>query len=123
MNTVLARSSAVKPLSQRKRKLRETSLVLMVAGIVAGLVGAVWIRRHQPKRYAPGEVSSDVTNELAKKLPPNAPKPVFLDVTKETGLSAFRNFAGPRTSQLPEDNGPGLAWGDFDNDGDDDLFL
>ncbi|MBK8001486.1 MAG: VCBS repeat-containing protein [Verrucomicrobia bacterium] len=24
---------------------------------------------------------------------------------------------------MPEDIGPGLAWGDFDNDGDDDLFL
>ena len=35
----------------------------------------------------------------------------------------FVTFTGERSSQLPEDMGAGLAWGDFDNDGDDDLFL
>jgi Tfp pilus assembly protein PilF len=48
---------------------------------------------------------------------------VFEDVTTDAGLSGFVVFRGDRTSQLPEDMGPGVAWGDFDNDGDDDLFL
>lgn len=56
-------------------------------------------------------------------LPPGAPQPLFTDVTKAAGLAAFRQFAGPRSSQLPEDMGSGLAWGDFDNDGLDDLFV
>ena len=44
-------------------------------------------------------------------------------MTEQAGLAEFRNFAGNRTSQLPEDMGSGVAWGDFDNDGYDDLFV
>ncbi|MCH7814610.1 MAG: CRTAC1 family protein, partial [Planctomycetes bacterium] len=39
-------------------------------------------------------------------------------------LPEFQHFNGhPRASLLPEDNGSGCAWGDFDGDGDDNLFL
>lgn len=58
-----------------------------------------------------------------KKLPAGAPQPLFTDVTKEAGLDGYREFQGARTSQLPEDMGAGVAWGDFDNDGLDDLFV
>ncbi|MEE9294652.1 MAG: CRTAC1 family protein [Phycisphaerae bacterium] len=39
-------------------------------------------------------------------------------------LPRFVHFNGhARASLLPEDNGSGCAWGDYDGDGDDDLFL
>ncbi|HET8668728.1 MAG TPA: VCBS repeat-containing protein, partial [Terriglobales bacterium] len=56
-------------------------------------------------------------------LPPGAPEPLLTDVTKTAGFGSFRQFQGPRSSQLPEDMGSGVAWGDFDNDGFDDLFV
>jgi hypothetical protein len=56
-------------------------------------------------------------------VPAEAPPPKLTDVTREAGLGAFRTFAGERSSQLPEDMGSGAAWGDYDGDGDDDLFL
>jgi len=56
-------------------------------------------------------------------LPAGAPEPLFTDVTRAAGLGSFRQFHGPRSSQLPEDMGSGVAWGDFDNDGFDDLFV
>lgn len=56
-------------------------------------------------------------------LPPGAPEPLLTDVTRAAGLGSFRQFLGPRSSQLPEDMGSGVAWGDFDNDGFDDLFV
>ena len=35
----------------------------------------------------------------------------------------FAHFSGRRSSQLPEDMGSGLAWGDYDGDGYPDLFV
>jgi Tfp pilus assembly protein PilF len=65
----------------------------------------------------------DALRDPGRKLPAGAPRPIFTDVTEEAGLTSFRQFDGARTSQLPEDMGSGLAWGDFDNDGNDDLFV
>lgn len=110
-------------------------------------------KENAAKEYTPGEVSADITHTISERaaqassaisvptaknevdaraaglrdpgraLPPGAPEPRFVDVTQAAGLASFRQFAGPRSSQLPEDMGSGVAWGDFDNDGFDDLFV
>ncbi|MAE60779.1 MAG: hypothetical protein CMJ49_05410 [Planctomycetaceae bacterium] len=44
------------------------------------------------------------------------------DATTAAGIN-FQHFPDTRRSVLPEDMGSGLAWGDYDGDGDADLFL
>lgn len=116
-------SSPTLPLSPRRRRLRLTLTVLTIAALFGVALAAVIFVKSRPAQYRPDEQSADITSELARNLPPDAPKPKFTDVTRSAGLGEFRNFTGVRTSEMPEDIGPGLAWGDFDNDGDDDLFL
>lgn len=107
---------------RRKRRLRKTAMIL--AGIaVVGTIAGVWIyRASRPEAYTPGEETEGITERLSKGLPSDAPDPTLVDVTAEAGLGGFASFAGTRTSQLPEDMGAGLAWGDYDKDGDEDLF-
>lgn len=110
-------------LSPRRRRLRWTLATLCAAFAISTLIGVAVYQRSRPAAYRPDEKPDDITNELARNLPPEAPRPRLTDVTREAGLGDFSNFSSDRTSQLPEDMGPGAAWGDFDNDGDDDLFL
>ena len=98
----------------------------MLAGglvVVLAVAGYFAYRATRPEVRRPGEALPEITRKLALDLPEEAPFPRFTDVTIEAGLGEFVTFRGDRTSQLPEDMGSGAAWGDFDDDGDDDLFL
>lgn len=139
--------------SKRLRRLGWTSAALLaLLGITAVVTWRIR-RDNQPDEYIPGEESRDITNvgadraaqpsvraaepakaavtgrtvdrllDPGKKLPGGAPQPLFTDVTMAASLDGFRQFQGARSSQLPEDMGSGLAWGDFDNDGLEDLFV
>ncbi len=96
-----------------------------MTGVGILVLGAfvLWHRSGQSKVYKPGTVSTGVTRELSHTAPSKAPSADFEDVTREAGLDEFRTFTGERSSQLPEDMGTGAAWGDYDLDGDQDLFL
>ncbi len=139
--------------SRRLRRLAWTAAALLVLVTITVIVTWRIRRENQPDEYVPGEASNDITDVAAdrgssktttaahpvtnaassrvvdrlldpgKKLPAGAPAPFLTDVTKEAGLASFRQFAGARTSQLPEDMGSGVAWGDFDNDGFEDVFV
>jgi tetratricopeptide (TPR) repeat protein len=130
-----------------------TTSTLAALVLVGVLVTWKVRRDNAPEEYTPGEASTDITTVVndrgaktqaaavptvknkvsprvvdplrdpGRKLPAGAPEPLFTDVTKAAGLASFRQFQGPRSSQLPEDMGSGVAWGDFDNDGLDDLFV
>ncbi len=140
-------------LSRRHRRIVWTGATLGSIALIAALAVWRVHKDSVEAEYTPGEASTDVTSVVGdrgarkaaapaaagstssaprrydplldpgRKLPPGAPEPRFTDATEAAGLGVFRQFNGARSSQLPEDMGSGLAWGDFDNDGYDDLFI
>ena len=139
--------------SRRMRRVVWTVSSLAVLLLIGGVVTWRIHKENEPEEYVPGEASKDITSVLSdrgaatksatfkavqhvvntrvvdrlldpgRKLPVGAPEPLFTDVSKAAGLAFFRQFEGSRSSQLPEDMGSGVAWGDFDGDGFDDLFV
>ena len=105
--------------SRRQRR----SLITAAASLAAvALVALGAFNRAAPAPYDPGAPAEGITSELERRVPGDYPRVRFVDAAGEAGLT-FRHFAGERSTQLPEDMGSGAAWGDFDNDGDDDLFI
>lgn len=151
--SVGATSPRIWPGSRRLRRVAWTASTFVVLLLIAAIVTWKIRKDHAPEEYLPGEASKDITSVLSERstpapavrpqavletansrvvdrlrdpgrsLPNGAPEPRFTDVTAAAGLGSFRQFQGARTSQLPEDMGSGVAWGDFDNDGLDDLFV
>ena len=107
---------------RRKRRLRRAAAILAGVAVVGTIAGVLIYRATRPEEYRPGEETEGITERLSRGLPEDAPEPKLVDVTDEAGLGGFVSFTGTRSSQLPEDMGSGLAWGDVDNDGDEDLF-
>ncbi len=105
-----------------KRRRRLTFTIVLGTVFIGVLIGFFMHRSSKKETYTPGEKIEGLTSELTRNLPDNYPKVRFSDVTEEVGIQ-FHHFPGVRSIQLPEDMGSGAAWGDYDNDGWEDLYI
>lgn len=105
-----------------KRKRRLTFSIISGTVFIGILLGFFIYKSGTKETYTPGEKIEGLTSDLTRNLPENYPNVTFSDVTEEVGIQ-FSHFPGERTIQLPEDMGSGAAWGDYDNDGWEDLFI
>ncbi len=86
--------------------------------LLAGL--ALWLAAWRNTDLA--DPTKGVTSVFKNTGGAAAPPIRFRDVAEQMGLVA-RHGPGERGRALPEDTGSGIAWGDYDGDGDWDLYV
>ncbi len=95
---------------------------LAVLAVVAAIVAAVLLLRRGGEDAAPEQRIESAAPEAVER-PVEAPTVVFTDVAAEVGVD-FVHFNGAAGDKLlPESMGGGVAFLDFDGDGDQDLLL
>ena len=62
-------------LSRRQRQALLTALLLFAAALVTSAVLFRQYRSNTAAVYKPGEENADITSTLARRLPPEAPRP------------------------------------------------
>ncbi len=114
-------------MSSRRRVLerwthpRALGALALTALVVSAVVYAT--RRSDDAPYTPGGAVEGITDENRKTAEGPSWGIAYEDVAAASGIDFTHFSAGARSTQLPEDMGSGVAFGDYDADGDWDLFV
>lgn len=111
-------------MARRRGNPRQRKIWISVWATLGGLVALAlfgwWLQRARDTDLA--DPTAGLTAEFEQSVPENAPQVAFAEVSAELGV-VMRHAPGKRGRTLPEDTGSGLAWADFDGDGDFDLYV
>jgi hypothetical protein len=97
------------------------SIIALVCAVVAGGAG-FWLFKRKPAALTP-KVTTISAPTLAQRPAAEIPLVKFTDVTAAAGLAFVHNNGAYGDKLLPETMGSGVAFFDFDNDGDQDLLF
>ena len=101
------------------RAFRRSLVVLLLIGLV--VAGVFFVTEQKP---APASRMTDLAAPESPSLPRSkVPEALFTDMTSAAGIRFVHNNGATGEKLLPETMGGGVAFFDFDNDGDPDLLF